>query len=90
MKLTKAYNFKAKVTKNTTVYGKWRAHVPSVSYRTHVQTYGWQNDVKDGAMSGTQGQSKRLEAIQIQLTGELSKHYDVYYRVHCQTYGWLG
>lgn len=40
-------------------------------------------------MSGTTGQSKRLEAIQIKLTGDMSNKYDVYYRVHAQTYGWL-
>ena len=40
-------------------------------------------------MSGTEGQSKRLEAIQIKLTEELAEKYDVYYRVHVQTYGWL-
>ena len=40
-------------------------------------------------MSGTSGQAKRLEGIQIYLTGEMAKHYDVYYRVHAQTYGWL-
>ena len=36
------------------------------------------------------GQSLRLEAIQIKLTGEMADHYDVYYRVHCQNFGWLG
>jgi uncharacterized protein YjdB len=41
-------------------------------------------------MSGTSGESKRLEAIQIKLTGEMANHYDVYYRVHAQSYGWLG
>jgi uncharacterized protein YjdB len=41
-------------------------------------------------MSGTSGESKRLEAIQIKLTGEMEEHYDVYYRVHAQSYGWLG
>ena len=41
-------------------------------------------------MSGTSGQAKRLEAIQIRLTGELERQYDVYYRVHAQSYGWLG
>ena len=40
-------------------------------------------------LSGTVGQSKRLEAIQIKLTGDLEQKYDVYYRVHCQTFGWL-
>ena len=34
--------------------------------------------------------SKRMEAVQIQLTGEMAKKYDVYYRAHVQTYGWLG
>ena len=41
-------------------------------------------------MSGTEGMSKRLEAIQIKLDGELAQKYDIYYRVHAQTYGWLG
>ena len=45
--------------------------------------------VGDGAMSGTQGQSKRLEAIQIQLTGADQDKYDVYYRVHAQDVGWM-
>ena len=62
----------------------------AVEYRTHVQTYGWQDWKKDGEISGTSGESKRLEAIQIQLTGDMEKKYDVYYRVHSQTYGWLG
>ena len=41
-------------------------------------------------MAGTNGQGKRLEAIRINLYGELANHYDVYYRVHAQSYGWLG
>ena len=32
----------------------------------------------------------RLEAIKIELTGEMADHFDVYYRVHAQNYGWLG
>ena len=64
--------------------------VPSVNYRTHVKTYGWQKFVRDGAMSGTSGKSKRLEAIEIRLTGELANRYDVYYRVHCQKFSWMG
>lgn len=64
------------------------ATVDGINYQTHVQTYGWQNWVKDGAESGTSGQAKRLEGIKIRLTGELAEHYDIYYRVHVQTYGW--
>ena len=69
----------------------------SIVYTTHVQTYGWQGNennpdtwFRDGAMAGTSGQAKRLEAIRIALTGEMAEHYDVYYRVHAQSCGWLG
>ena len=50
---------------------------------------GWQGWQSNGAISGTSGQSKRLEAIQIKLTGELVNKYDIYYRVHAQEFGWL-
>jgi uncharacterized protein YjdB len=68
-----------------------------VAYNTHVQSRGWQASTtdsskwkKDGALSGTSGKSKRLEAIQIKLTGADADKYNIYYRVHAQTYGWLG
>jgi uncharacterized protein YjdB len=68
-----------------------------ICYTTHIQDYGWQGDLndsstwkKDGAMSGTTGEGKRLEAIKIKLTGEMANHYDVYYRVHAQNLGWMG
>ena len=60
---------------------------PHVSYRTHVQKDGWQGYVKDGAMSGTTGQSKRLEAINIQLT-DVQGSGGIEYRTHVQKYGW--
>ena len=69
----------------------------SIVYTTHVQSYGWQGNENDpntwkrnGVMSGTSGEAKRLEAIRIALTGEMAEHYDVYYRVHAQSFGWLG
>ena len=55
-----------------------------------MQSYGWQDWVVGDSTAGTSGQSKRLEAIQIKLTDEMEKQYDIYYRVHAQTYGWLG
>ena len=36
---------------------------PSIIYNGHVQGIGWQGEKKDGAWSGTIGQSKRLEAL---------------------------
>lgn len=45
--------------------------------------------VKGGKLSGTSGKSLRMEAIQLKLTGDLAKEYDIYYRVHAQNFGWL-
>ena len=47
----------------------------------------WKSWVADGKQAGTA--SKRLEAIKIELTGDVKKHYDVCYRTLTQTYGWL-
>jgi uncharacterized protein YjdB len=41
-------------------------------------------------MSGTSGEAKRLEAIEISLTGEMAEKYDIYYCVHAQKFGWMG
>ena len=60
-----------------------------IKYQTHVQTYGWQGEVNDGALSGTSGQAKRLESIKISL-GETGYSGGVQYRTHVQTYGWQG
>ena len=40
---------------------------PTVSYRTHVQDIGWQDWALDGEISGTTGQGKRIEAIEIKI-----------------------
>lgn len=56
-------------------------------YRVHRQTYGWTNWISAGKPAGTVGQGKRLEGIQIKLTGELEKYYSVRYCAHIQTYG---
>lgn len=60
----------------------------SIAYRTHVQDYGWLGDVRDGATSGTTGEAKRVESIQIWLEGEAANGYSVQYRVHQENVGW--
>lgn len=57
------------------------------SYQTHVQDYGWQRWKMNGELSGTSGESKRLEAIEIQVD---NKGYDlgIEYRTHIQNIGW--
>ena len=61
--------------------------VPDIVYNTHVQTYGWQGDRRNGAMSGTVGKAKRLEGIRIHLENT-SVPGSVSYSVHIQSYGW--
>ena len=58
-----------------------------VTYKTHVQTYGWQDWKKDGETSGTAGEAKRLEAIQLELVNPIVDG-TIEYRTHVQTYGW--
>ncbi|MGN0363539.1 MAG: hypothetical protein ACI4ET_11945 [Bilifractor sp.] len=63
-----------------------------VAYRTHVQDYGTQDWVRDGGISGTTGQSKRLEGIWIQAsaTDKDQQTHDIplIYQTHVQNYGW--
>ena len=59
-----------------------------VSYQTHVQTYGTQDYVYDGATAGTSGESKRMESIRIKLPSTTSEDGGIEYRSHVQTYGW--
>jgi uncharacterized protein YjdB len=66
-----------------------------IRYSTHIEDYGWEDQVASrgwktsGQLSGTRGESKRLEAIKIELTGDLKNYYDVYYQVHAENAGWL-
>ena len=58
-----------------------------LEYRVHVQDIGWMDWVSQGQSAGTAGQSKRLEGLEIVLTGDLAKYYSVQYQVHIQDYG---
>lgn len=74
-----------------------------IECRAHVQKLGWLPKDSGGRWvdatkaptssenaCGTTGQSKRVEAVQLRLTGDLAQRYDLYYRAHVQTFGWLG
>lgn len=56
-------------------------------YKTHVQSYGWQNYVYDGSISGTSGEAKRLEGIEIGINAD-DASTGIRYKTHIQTYGW--
>ena len=59
-----------------------------VSYSSQVQNIGWQLPVSDGQISGTIGNNLRLEALKINLTGNLSKYFSISYRAHVENIGW--
>ncbi len=65
----------------------------NIRYRTHVQDYGWEDyDSIDGELSGTEGESKRLEAIRIDFdtfNSQLFNDIKVKYQVHVQDLGWM-
>lgn len=53
-------------------------------YEAHVQTYGWRPWVLEGNWCGTQGQSKRLEALRINPPAGVVLEVDA----HLQNIGW--
>lgn len=62
----------------------------SIQYKTHVQNVGWQNWKQNGETAGTSGKGLRLEAINIQLVGDIASKVKVKYQVHVQNVGWQG
>ena len=62
-----------------------KADEPNIVYTSHVQNQGWQNNVKNGEISGTTGRALRIEAIRIDLNGIGG---EVVYSSHIQNVGW--
>ncbi len=60
---------------------------PKLTYSTHVQDIGWTDSVLDGETSGTQGKSKRIEAIKINLLLEESLG-NIQYSTFVEDIGW--
>lgn len=69
---------------STTVFA---STTPSVSYHTHIQNEGWQDWKNDGEMSGTSGESLRLEGIEIDLNSD-ALGLGLSYATHVQNIGW--
>lgn len=58
--------------------------------KVHIQGIGWKyfENVEHDTELGTTGQGKRIEAIELELTGVEGK--DIYYRTHIAGTGWTG
>lgn len=62
-----------------------------VEYITHIQDKGWETIWnRNGSLSGSVGESKRLEALKVELTGSLPDEANIQTYVHVQDMGYLG
>lgn len=61
-----------------------------LSAKVHIQGIGWvfYDNVEHDTVLGTVGQGKRLEAIELELTGVPGKN--IYVQTHLAKYGWTG
>lgn len=75
-------------TNHNQYYGNIQAKNDSgIYYQAHVQDYGWREPVHDGQIIGSSGESRRMEAMRIdlrRLNGALELDVDV----HLQNIGW--
>ena len=71
---------------NNIAYGATN-NVVNVKYQTHVQDTGWQDYVSNGALSGTEGKSARIEAIKISLENAPAGAH-IKYQTHIEKIGW--
>lgn len=62
---------------------------PSLTVQSHIGSVGWQGAVAEGAVSGTVGQSRRIEAMIIRCS-DFTGRNGIQYRSHVQNIGWQG
>ncbi len=58
-----------------------------ITYRVHVQSFGWQSWLENAKTAGTVGQQKRIEALELKLT-DPAYSGEIRYQTHVQSYGW--
>lgn len=59
----------------------------SIQYQAHVESIGWQKNVKDGATAGTTGLAKQIEALKLNLS-LIGIKGSVEYRSYIEGVGW--
>lgn len=64
--------------------------IGGVSYRAYTNTGGFLWWYNDGRVTGVPGDGNHVEAVQVQLTGDAERDYDVYYSVSSSKQGKLG
>lgn len=61
-------------------------HEETVRYEAHCQTFGWRDAVTNGAVGGSTGSAKRLEALKITIPD--NQNLGIRYSTHVQSQGW--
>ena len=59
---------------------------PVVSYEAHVASIGWQGRVANGALAGTVGKSKAIEALKASFSSDIDG--GISYKLHVASIGW--
>jgi len=62
----------------------------NVEYRVRGDGYSWTGWSSKNGKVGKYSKGKRIEEVEVRLTGELAEHFDVYYRTCVKEKGWLG
>ena len=68
-------------------YTETYMYSPTIFYSSYVQGRGWQAEVRKNNISGTLGESLRLEGYKIRVSGE--SNLGVRYKGHVQNVGWM-
>ena len=64
---------------------------PNITFSAHVQNYGWMNEVGNGGVVGTTGQSLRMESLKVRVkSGYANLSGWVCLQSHVQNIGWTG
>lgn len=64
--------------------------IGGISYRAYTNTGGFLWWYHDGGLTGVPGEGSYVEAVQLQLTGDAERLYDVYYSVTSSNQGKMG
>ncbi len=62
----------------------------SIQYRVSTSLTTMSDWVNAGTKTNSPTGNSPLQTLQVRLTGDLAKSYDVYYRVHAAYVGWMG
>ncbi|WP_289605548.1 NlpC/P60 family protein [Collinsella intestinalis] len=70
--------------------GQQEAYRSGIVADVYSATHGWQEDIPTGDVVGTTGEGVALEAVRLELSGELAATHSIWYRAHVSDEGWLG